>query len=179
MTVSCTRIWCSWCVSTCQPAFVVLVHTDCCALTPDSSDAQAIDEATARFQAGVHQSLGVMEQEALTVMRIPRQAQPPQPPVPRCLPGTFCAADEAAIDADLVELRARLATRTAERQGLQQQHRAEGEPGAMCGELLLQLLHVAGSAASAERLLHDVSVLGDRANGLRHTTDAGLAKAGM
>jgi hypothetical protein len=140
--------------------------------------AQAINEATSRYQAGMSRSLAAVEQEALAVMRMPRQTQPSRLPAPR-QSGTFCAADEISIDTELSELRALLATRTVERQSLQQQRRAEEKTGAACGEILPQLLHVAGSAASAERLLRDVSVLGDRANGLRRIIDAGLDKAGM
>jgi hypothetical protein len=144
---------------------------------------RSIDDTTAQYQASVQRSFDALEREGLTVMRMPLQSVlPAAPPVASRVAGTFVAAEEEAIDAELRELRRRLAARTTERQRLEQQHRAEEKAGAFCAEALPALQRVVGPSANgeaAQRLVRDVSVLSDRVNALTRSVADDLGKAGM
>lgn len=140
---------------------------------------QAIDDATELYRAAVQQSFDTLEREGLVVMRMPHVHAAPAPRVPDCgyEGGTFVAAEEAALDAELCELRKKLAVRGADCRRLEQEYRLSERAGAKCAEVLPAVQRAVGSASRGEhtrRLVCDVSELCDRVESLTHSVDDGL-----
>lgn len=138
---------------------------------------QAIDDATERYRAGVQQSFDALEQEGLVVMRMPIKSSAPAPRAAACgfAGGVFVAAEEAAIDAELCELRRRLAARGAECRRLEQEYRLSERAGAKCAEVLPAVQRAVGSRGEfTRRLVCDVSALSDRVQSLTHSVDDDL-----
>ena len=140
---------------------------------------QGLDDATDRFRAGLQPSFDALEREGLVVMRMPQKSAAPAPRVPACgcEGGTFVAAEEAALDAELCELRAKLAERGADCRRLEQECRLSEKAGAKCAEALPPLQRDVVSASRAEltrRLVCDVSDLSDRVQALTRGVSDGL-----
>lgn len=140
---------------------------------------QAVDDATERYRAGVQQSFDALEQEGLVVMRMPIKSSAPAPITPACgfAGGVFVAAEEAAIDAELCELRRRLAARGAECRRLEQEYRLSERAGAKCAEVLPAVQRAVGTGSRGEftrRLVCDISALSDRVQSLTHSVDDDL-----
>lgn len=142
----------------------------------------AIDDVTEWFRAGMQQNFDMLEQEGLVVMRMPQKSAAPALRGPSCAHkgGIFAASEEAALDAELCELRKRLAERGAERRRLEQECRTSEKVGAKYAKALPAVQRAAGCSASrgenTRRLVCDVSALSDRVQSLTRSVGNGLSQ---
>ena len=138
---------------------------------------QAVDDVTERYRDGMQQSFDSLEREGLIVMRMPLKSAASAPAVPACGSegGIFEAADEAALDAELHELRAKLAAKGAECRRLEQEYRLSEKAGAKCAEILPGVQRAVGMRSQvARRLIGDVTELSDRVRSLMRSVDDGI-----
>ena len=145
---------------------------------------QAVDDVTERYRDGMQQSFDSLEREGLIVMRMPLKsaasaaaAAAAAAAVPACGSegGIFEAADEAALDAELHELRAKLAAKGAECRRLEQEYRLSEKTGAKCAEVLPAVQRAVGTRSQlARRLIGDVTELSDRVRSLMRNVDDGI-----
>ena len=140
---------------------------------------QAVDDVTERYRDGMQQSFDSLEREGLIVMRMPLKsaASAAAAAVPACGSegGIFEAADEAALDAELHELRAKLAAKGAECRRLEQEYRLSEKTGAKCAEVLPAVQRAVGTRSQlARRLIGDVTELSDRVRSLMRNVDDGI-----
>lgn len=138
---------------------------------------QAIDDATDLYRAAVQQGFDTLEREGLAVMRMPRVLSAPAQCVTACgyEGGVFVAAEEASLDAELCELRRKLAVRGAELRHLEQEYRLSESSGAKCAEVLPAVQRIVSRGEHTRRLVCDVSELCGRVKSLTHTVDDGLS----